>query len=301
MQPLRPAIRPTVPAFPRDPAPSRAAYRLQRLWLTPIFRALLRVGLPTFVLVFGLGLYLSDTGRRAELLAAWAGTWDKVEKRPEFMVNLMAIDGASPELSEAVRAKLNLKFPLSSFEIDLEAVKARIEELDAVRQADLRVRVGGVLQVTIEERVPALIWRTPVELSLLDAEGMRVARIFARADRPDLPIIAGEGANTAVPEALELIAAAEPLSERLRGLVRMGERRWDVVLDRDQRILLPEQDPVRALERVIALDKAEQLLNRDVLAVDLRSSARPVLRLAPAALVKLREAQGLIETGASDL
>jgi cell division protein FtsQ len=298
---VKPAIRPTVSAFPRDPAPSRAAYRLQRLWLTPIFRALLRVGLPTFVVVFGIGLYLSDTSRRAELSAAWAGTWDKVEKRPEFMVNLMAIDGASPELSEAVRAKLDLKFPLSSFEIDLAAVKARIEELDAVRQADLRVRVGGVLQVTIEERVPVLIWRTPVELSLLDAEGMRVARIFGRADRPDLPIIAGEGADEAVPEALELIAAAGPLATRLRGLVRMGERRWDVVLDRDQRILLPEQNAVRALERVIALDKAEQLLNRDVLAVDLRNAARPVLRLAPPALVKLREAQGLIETGASDL
>jgi cell division protein FtsQ len=130
---------------------------------------------------------------------------------------------------------------------------------------------------------------------------MRVARIFGRADRPDLPIIAGEGADEAVPEALELIAAAGPLAARLRGLVRMGERRWDVVLDRDQRILLPEGDAVRALERVIALDKAEQLLNRDVLAVDLRNAARPVLRLAPPALVKLREAQGLIETGASDL
>jgi cell division protein FtsQ len=81
----------------------------------------------------------------------------------------------------------------------------------------------------------------------------------------------------------------------------MGDRRWDVVLDRDQRILLPELDAVRSLERVIALDKAEQLLNRDVLAVDLRNADRPVLRLAPAALVKLREAQGLIETGASDL
>jgi hypothetical protein len=43
-----------------------------------------------------------------------------------------------------------------------------------------------------------------------------------------------------VPEALALVAAARPAVPRLRGLVRMGERRWDLVLDRDQRILLPE-------------------------------------------------------------
>ena len=49
---------------------------------------------------------------------------------------------------------------------------------------------------------------------------------------------------------------------------------------------------------MIALDKAEQLLNRDVLAVDLRNAARrPMLRLdAAMRLPKLREAQGLIET-----
>jgi cell division protein FtsQ len=297
MQPIRPAVAPLF----RDPAPSRAAYRLQRLWLTPVFRALLRVGLPTFVVVFSIGLYLSDPGRRTEISAAWAGTWDKVEKRPEFLVNLLAIDGASPALAEAIRAKLDLKFPLSSFEIDLPAVQARIGELDAVRRADLRVRVGGVLQVTIDERIPVMIWRTPTELSLLDGEGMRVARIFGRADRADLPIMAGAGANRAVAEALELIAAAEPVAARLRGLVRMGERRWDLVLDRDQRILLPEVGAVRALERVIALDKAEHLLDRDVVAVDLRNGARPVLRLSAAALTRLREAKGLIETGASEL
>lgn len=294
-------IRPTVPAILRDPAPSRAAYRMQRLWLTPIFRALLRVGLPAFVVVFSAGMYLSDTGRRAEISAAWAGTWDKVEKRPEFLVHLLAVDGASPALAEAVRAKVDLKFPLSSFEIDMAAQQAKIEELDAVARADLRVRAGGVLQVTITERVPVLIWRTPSELSLLDGEGMRVARIFARADRSDLPIVSGEGANAAVPEAMELIAAAGPIATRLRGLVRMGERRWDVVLDRGQRILLPELGAVQALERVIALDKAEQLLERDVLAVDLRNEQRPVLRLTPGALTRMREARGFIETGASDL
>ncbi len=295
------SLRTVAVPMSRDPAPSRVAYRLHRLWLTPVFRALLRVGLPAFVVAFGLGLYLSDGDRRTEISTAWAGTWEAVEKRPEFLVNLMAIDGASPALAEAVRARLDLKFPLSSFEIDLAAVRARIEELDAVAQADLRVRVGGVLQVTIAERVPVIIWRTPVELSLLDAEGRRVARIFERTDRIDLPIVSGEGADKAVPEALEVFAAAGPILPRLRGLVRMGERRWDVVLDRDQRILLPEVGAVRALERAMALDKAEDLLNRDVLAVDLRNEHRPVLRLAPYALRQLREQQGVITTGASDL
>ncbi len=295
-------MRPLIPSAPahRDPAPSRTAYRMQRLWLTPVFRALLRVGFPAFVMMFSVGLYLSDASRRQAMATAWDGAWEKVEDRPEFLVKLLAIDGASPALAEAIRAKLALPLPMSSFAIDMEAARLSIEELDAVADAEVRIRGSGVLQVEIVERQPVVVWRTGAGLSLLDGEGLRIATILERADRADLPLIAGQGANRAVPEALALLAAAQPILPRLRGLVRVGERRWDLVLDRNQRVLLPEVAPVRALERVIALDQAQKLLDRDVIAVDLRNEHRPVLRLAPAALSALRQARGL-ESGETGL
>ena len=59
----------------------------------------------------------------------------------------------------------------------------------------------------------------------------------------------------------------------------MGERRWDVVLDRDQRILLPTEQPMRALERVIALEGAQDILTRDVARVDMRLARRPTVQM----------------------
>jgi len=150
------------------------------------------------------------------------------------------------------------------------------------------------LQVTITERVPALIWRGPQGLTLLDGDGHRVAGLASRADRPDLPVIVGEGADKAAAEALELVEAAGPMMKRLRGLVRMGDRRWDMVLDRNQRLLLPEDRPVQALERLLALDQAEDLLGRDLAAIDLRDEKRPILRLGEDALLQARRARGLI-------
>lgn len=278
----------------RDPAPSRTAYRLQRLWLTPLFRALMRVGVPAFVATFAAGIYLSDVDRRAAISESWINMREAVEQRPEFMVSLLSIDGASPALADAIRKVAALPLPTSSFDMDIEAVRARIETLDAVERADMRLKAGGVLQVDITEREPAMLWRKADALEMLDASGRRIAMVLSRADRADLPLIAGEGADAAAPEALQIIAAAGPLLPRLRGLVRMGERRWDMVLDRDQRILLPEVGPVRALERIIALDQAEDLLARDILAIDLRNRARPVLRLAPDALHELRRVNGLV-------
>lgn len=284
-------------AMRRDPAPSRWAYRMQRLWLTPLFRIGFRVGVPAFLLAATVGLVLSDAGRRAAIADGIAGVRERFENRPEFIVGLVSVEGASDELADAVRQRLDLTLPLSSFAIDLVAARDRIQELDAVAQADLMVRSGGVLEVKITERVPVVLWRTENAIEMLDNAGHRVASLAARTDRPDLPLVAGEGADAATPDAMALIAAAQPIMPRVRGLVRVGDRRWDLILDRNQRILLPAQNPIAAVERLIALDKAHDLLGRDVLAVDLRTNHRPVLRLAPNALNQRRRAQGIDISG----
>ncbi len=267
----------------RDPAPSRLAYRLHRLWLTPLFRGFIRIGLPV-VLILGGGLhYLSDDARRENLQAWLAEQRRAFEERPEFMVRLMAIDGASPELAEDIREAVPIDFPVSQFDLDLEHIRGTVAGLDAVAQADVSLRAQGVLQISVRQRLPVVVWRARREIALLDETGHRVAAVIARAARPDLPLIAGDGADRAVPEALALMAAARPLKDRLRGLVRMGERRWDLVLDRNQRILLPEEDPVPALERVLVLDAARDLLARDITVIDMRLPARPTLRMGPGA------------------
>ncbi len=283
----------------RDPAPSRAAYRFQRLWLTPLFRSLVRTGLPSFALVIGLGAYLTDEATQDMLNGAIADLRASVAERPEFTINLMAIDGASDGLAEDLREILALDFPLSSFDLDLDAIHERVSGLDAVASARLQVRSGGILSVEIVERVPAVVWRTADLLELLDAEGRRVAAIDSRLARPDLPLLAGNGADAAVPQALDILAAAAPVADRLRGLVRMGERRWDLVLDGDQRIQLPEAAPIIALEKVIALDKAQDLLARDISVIDMRNPARPTLRLAEPALQELTRIRAIERGGQS--
>lgn len=272
-----------------DPAPSRLSYRLNRLWLTPHVRSFTRFGLPVlFVLIVGI-LYLNDPQRRENLAGMFENVKRDLQDRPEFMVTLMRIDGASAPVAGAVRAMLPVELPASSFRIDLEAFRATIAQIDAVAAVDLRIRPGGVLQVDVTERQPVILWRTASgRLEMLDATGHRVASLKSREARADLAVIAGEGAEDRVAEALQLLAAARPIGDRLRGLIYVGERRWNVVLDRDQRILLPEAEALAALNRVIELDRAEDLLARDITVVDMRNGFRPTVQLGASALASLR-------------
>ncbi|PVA11973.1 cell division protein FtsQ [Pelagivirga sediminicola] len=262
-----------------DPAPSRWSYRMQRVLLTPMYRRLLRFGVP-FCLTFGVASwYLSDPAVQQRMVQAYIDIREQIQTRPEFMVKLLSVEGASPRTAADVREGFSYSLPLSSFDMDLEAVRAAVEDIPAVASAAVRVRQGGVLEVRVHERQPAALMRVPKGLIVIDAEGVALDVVAHRAERARLPVLTGDGAQDAVPEALAIRAAAGPLGPRLRGLVRMGARRWDVVLDRGQRIMLPEDDPVRALERVIVLNEAQNMLERDIAAVDMRLADRPTLRM----------------------
>jgi len=276
----------------QDPSPGRLAYRLERLRLTPGFRRCVRMGLPAAVLAAGMVFLAADEDTRQMVGSTTSGIRDAIMERPELTVRRIEISGASAELAVRIRMALPGDFPIGSLDLDLEEMRAALLALDPVAGADIRIRPGGVLQVSVQERLPALVWRGSRGIEILDREGHRTGFLIARAERPDLPLITGEGARRAAPEALELFAIAGTMVGRVRGLVRVGERRWDMSLDRGQRILLPENDPARALQRVIALDRARDLMSRDVTVIDMRLSHRPSVRLSDEAMAELRRIRG---------
>ena len=224
-----------------DPAPSRLSYRIQRWMLTPGIRRGLKFGLPVFAICAATGIYFGSAEHREGVVAYVTDIKTSIQQRPEFMVNLMAIDGAGADLSEDIREVVPLDFPISSWDLDVEQIRDTITGLNPVKSATVRVRPGGILQVDVVERQPVIVWRTRGGIELLDETGAHVARITARKDHGNLPLIAGKGADSHVSEALELLTTARSLGARVRGLVRIGERRWDLVLDRGQRIMLPTE------------------------------------------------------------
>ena len=278
----------------RDPAPSRVRYRLSRLWLTPSFRRLVRVWLPIGVCLGIISAWLATDNRLQMLNDQFSAVRHSIETRPEFMVKLMAIDGASRSLNEAVRETIPVEFPISSFDLDLESLRAQVETIDGGESADMRIRAGGLLQVRVTERMPAIVWRSADGLELLDKTGHRVAAISSRGARTDLPLIAGEGANEMASQALEIFQIAAPIRDRMLGLVRVSETRWDVILEGNIRIMLPEEGTLDALDRVVALHEAKDLLSRDLTHVDMRNRNRPTIRVSQDAVAQLRAVRAMM-------
>lgn len=275
-------MRSLIARDPSDPAPSLWAYRAQRLWLTPLFRRTLRLSAPVLCIALGLAVAAKNGAPGHVFVAVAADLWTQFKSRPEFAVSILAVEGASEALAGQIETALTPTLPVSTFDLDVSRLEIRLAALGAVADARFALRPGGTLAVTVEERPAALLWRGPGGLSLLDGEGVVLGEIERRSERPDLPLVVGEGAADDAAGAMEVIEAAGPVAPRIRGLVRVGLRRWDVVLDRGQRLMLPADGAGEAMRRIAAMDGAEDLLGRDVAHVDMRLPHRPTVRLTAA-------------------
>ena len=276
-----------------DPAPSLFSYRMQRLWLTPVFRALVRVGLPFFGMVMLGWMFMSKVENRDYLNGLIHEAQGAVKNQPVHLLQTLTIEGASPLLKDEIRAHFGDLFPISAFELDFESMRVWIESIASVKRATLITSVGGLLSVQVTEIEPEFMWRNALGLHLVSSTGELLRTVSRRSDFAYLPLIAGDGAALALAEARELIMTADPISDRLRGLVRIGERRWDVVLSDNQTIALPEENPELVLAQVIVLSLAQGLFERDILLMDFRNPRRPTLRLRPQALAGLKQSKSV--------
>ena len=279
----------------KDPAPSRWKYRFERLKLTPSYRFAMRYGFPAAV-VLGLtwGLVTNES-IQAAVSNTTNNLYSSVAESPELMLHEMQISGVSLHMRDEVVAAISTQMPISSLEINVDEIRRRVDDVEAVKKSQVRVVAGGVLKIDVQERAAALVWRTYDGLKLIDEEGNLIGVIAARSERSDLPLVAGKGADVEVEEAVALLQTGSSISHRIRGLVRIGERRWDVVLDGEQRIMLPEDAPADALARVMALDAVEDIFGREVQVIDMRDGRRPILRVSAYAIEELRRLRSEVE------
>lgn len=259
---------------------SRVNYRLQRLLLAKSFTFFLRIFAPIAgvavvaagLLVWGgIELRFDDIMSRAK---------KEVKYNPEFMIGGVIFQGASPLTEKEIRALLPDRFPVSPFDIDVKKLKQEVEKLPAAASASVSMNPSGYMEIVVIEHAPALIWRSELDLHLLDAEGRVIGSAERRLDYPELTLLAGPGSDAAAREAIQIMSTAQPIAKMVRGLVRVGERRWDVVLDRSRKVMLPEKEPAAALAKLIYRSRNDGILFRAISAIDLRNPERMTVRLA---------------------
>ena len=231
--------------------------------------------------------FVTEQGRPADILARIAG----------FGVERVTISGLSRMYEREVLSAAGIDWRTSVPLLDVAAVREKLLRVPLIASASVRKIYPNEIAITQIEREPAALWQKNGEISVIAADGTVIDAM--RDDRyASLPLIVGEDANTRLPEYLALIASAGSLGQRIKAGTYVSGRRWTLKLDAVD-VRLPEADPAAALARLVDLERADRILEKDIIALDLRLPDRVVVRLTEEAAAARAEAQKSKKKGAA--
>ena len=161
--------------------------------------------------------------------------------------------------------------------ICLAMTRRRIEELPWIQKASVERRLPDEVHLKLVERTPLALWQQDGQFALIDAEGKVILR--DHLDRfSRLIVVVGKDAPTHAADLISALGAHPDLARHVRAAVRVGGRRWDLYLDNQVKVRLPEGNPSAAWSRLARLEVEHHLLARDVATIDLRLPDRVIVR-----------------------
>ncbi len=253
-----------------------------RLWLRrrrglakPAALALL--GLGAFGLL-GLGLYLADPAGRVQALAERAAA---LGDAAGLEVREVILEGRANTPIDLVDAAIGVSRGDPILDFSPAEVRARLETIAWVESAHVERRLPGTILVRLQERTPFAIWQNQGRFAIIDRDGKVVTSETLDAFGP-LPLVVGAGAERHGAALYDLLLAHRPILERTQAMVRVGERRWNLRLHNGMDVLLPEGQEAPALNRLAEMHARHALLDRPLVAIDMRLPDRMVLRQPPA-------------------
>jgi len=244
-----------------------------------------------FVVVAGIGVVLA-TGHRGERLAA--ATQTSIDSRfaaAGFKLAAVHVQGASPMARQDVLKAAGLYRDQPIMRLDLNQVRANVETVGWVKEARVIRLLPDTLVIAVTERDAQAVWQVAGRTVVIDRKG-RIIREADPAKFPDLPLVVGRGANTALAAITPAVAQRPRLRGRLEALVRVDDRRWDLRLKDGSIIQLPAIGEEEALMQLDELDRRQKILELGFARIDLRDPEMIAVRPRAAASANEIVAEG---------
>ncbi|TJX62235.1 MAG: cell division protein FtsQ/DivIB, partial [Mesorhizobium sp.] len=241
---------------------------LPRVLRRPV-RVLTRLGdgefqAPRFSVAIMSSVLLASSGAYGAYLGGHAdGIIQSITARTGFAVDQVKVVGNRQTSEIDILDRLELDGWTSLIGFDAEAARERIATLPWIEIAAVRKVYPHTLEVRVEEREPFALWQQGNSLSVIERDGQVIAP-FSGGKQALLPLIIGTGAPATAPDFLAKVKRYPELAARVKGYIRVGERRWDLKLENGITVKLPEDGEDQAIAELVRMDRDNGLLTRDI-------------------------------------
>jgi cell division protein FtsQ len=234
------------------------------------------------IMLAGAGYGAVRGGHLAEVIAAVKDVRDMSANAAGFRIASIALDGHRQLSREEILATAGVTGRTSLLFLDAAAARELLKTNPWIADATVLKLYPDRLQITVRERTPYALWQKDGRVSVVAADGT-VLEPYVAAHLTTLPLVVGRGAGVRAKEFLDLLDRYGAVRDVVRASVLVAERRWNLQLRNGTTVRLPETEVAAALDTLVALDRDNRLLARDVTVIDLRLPDRVTVRLSDAA------------------
>jgi cell division protein FtsQ len=229
------------------------------------------------IALLGMAAVLATGGRGRAIAAFVQAAGESRLATLGLKVSSVRVKGGSPLSDRAILAAAQIKPGAPILAVDLAAARARVENVAWVDHARVGRLLPDTILIDVDQRPMMALWQHAGRQVVVANDGRPMPRADA-ARFAALPLLVGEGANTAAPAFLPLIKSHPRLWSQVSALVRVDERRWTVILKDGGAVLLPSLNEAGALDRLEALDRDGRILSLHLARLDLRDPETVVAR-----------------------
>jgi cell division protein FtsQ len=221
-------------------------------------------------------------GHVDSLVAQFKDARDAAANAAGFNISSVALAGQAQLTREQILAAAGVNGRTSLLFLNADDARIRLKANPWIADATVLKLYPDRLHVSVTERKAYALWQKDGRVSVIARDGT-VLEGYVDPQFAHLPLVVGQGAAERAADFLALMDRYPAIRDQARAYVLVAERRWNIKLKNGLDVRLPEAQPERAIETLIALDRDKKLISRDITAIDLRIADRVTVRLSDAA------------------
>ena len=234
--------------------------------------------LKVFSIVFCIiiGLYLSPVGQMSINLSQ--KVWNVFSEKAHWNLAQVIVEGHKRTDKQTIIKTLGVKPRQDMNLISLPNIRQNLLQLPWVKEVVVERHLPDTLIVRITEKTPIALWQNKQNYLPLDEEGHPI--LDDKLLPADLILVVGTDAPENTLELLTVLEQVPDINKLVRSAVRIENRHWNLhLLDAEEgiEIILPEKEFDKALKRLALQNEKENLLKKNIEAIDLRLSDRIIL------------------------
>ena len=201
-----------------------------------------------------------------------------VSEAAGLVVREVIVEGRLKTRKSTLLKALNVSEGDNILAINMREMRDRINELPWVKYARIQRHLPNKISLTLVERTPMARWQTNRKLKLIDDHGDVIPRVDL-ARYSNLPIIIGKNAPKIAGQILKTLSNEPHLFRRVKSLTLVSDRRWDVRLDNQINVHLPEKNPGRAWTHLATVEQGHNIFGDQVQGIDMRLENQLIIKI----------------------